>query len=507
MPATIHHVMPESAGDVKGAVTRFAKARDANGKPLHAGGDHDLQETRDEHLVLSHGGTFANRVIADLTLAEFMLLPGAQSVYGALDEAKAAAQLYVPCFEVKPGTGTHQPLAYQRLKDYADKIGQPFALMTLRRYPYDNSAAAKGWEASAVLRIKAMRSVGLPCGVLWHPTTGPGSIIADPSDPLLLVMAWVKAPPPNQPFRDGVVVVPQNSATYDIALAHLMKVAYIPATPTPNPEVPMTTYPGADVTTQWFYDKFGGSPMHPNVTVLHTTEGGGWPDYAGGSMAPTLTVMADKATKKLKVRQHFPLERSARALVNLPGGVETNTLNDINIELVGTCDPAHKDGYGAIYWPDAPEWCYVELGKLLAELHRLFPAIRLVAGGKVVNGHWPAYPASINANRMSAAEWSNFTGICGHQHVPENVHGDPGALPIAKILAYAKGGTPPVPAPAPKPVTRGPRIDAAIAAAHTTVAQLKLANRPSAAATVAAALAAEQQVLTELLTIPPIGGN
>jgi hypothetical protein len=55
-----------------------------------------------------------------------------------------------------------------------------------------------------------------------------------------------------------------------------------------------------------------------------------------------------------------------------------------------------------------------------------------------------AYPGSYgtsNGVRMTGSQWTNFTGHCGHQHVPENLHGDPGAFPIAAILAAAKNGT------------------------------------------------------------------
>ncbi|MFD3560872.1 hypothetical protein ACFWVU_14500 [Streptomyces sp. NPDC058686] len=48
------------------------------------------------------------------------------------------------------------------------------------------------------------------------------------------------------------------------------------------------------------------------------------------------------------VRQHFPANMSSRALVNRNGGVETNTLNVVQIELVGTCV---KGGPG-LYWPN-----------------------------------------------------------------------------------------------------------------------------------------------------------
>jgi hypothetical protein len=37
--------------------------------------------------------------------------------------------------------------------------------------------------------------------------------------------------------------------------------------------------------------------------------------------------------------------------------------------------------------------------------------------------------------RFSGDEWLAFSGICGHQHVPENIHWDPGLLPIGRLSA------------------------------------------------------------------------
>jgi len=42
---------------------------------------------------------------------------------------------------------------------------------------------------------------------------------------------------------------------------------------------------------------------------------------------------------------------------------------------------------------------------------------------------------------MSGSAWTGFNGVCGHMHVPENVHGDPGAIDFARIIALAKGTT------------------------------------------------------------------
>ncbi|MFD5792212.1 peptidoglycan-binding protein [Streptomyces diastatochromogenes] len=197
-------------------------------------------------------------------------------------------------------------------------------------------------------------------------------------------------------------------------------------------------YPGAS-RANWYQDDFGGDPMEVNVVVLHTTEGPALPGYDGGAVAPNLTAVPDLAAKKLKWYQHFDIETSSRALVNLKGGVETNTLNVCQIELVGTCDPkTHAKwkavGQAHIYWPDAPDWALQGVARFLAWMHE--------EHGVPLSGPaaWPAYPASYGkgGQRMTGAEWTAFKGVCGHMHVPENVHGDPGAIDFARIVKYAK---------------------------------------------------------------------
>ncbi|MFE7463114.1 N-acetylmuramoyl-L-alanine amidase [Streptomyces sp. NPDC057499] len=198
-------------------------------------------------------------------------------------------------------------------------------------------------------------------------------------------------------------------------------------------------HPGADHTSQWFHSKYPGDTMpHPNAIVLHTTEGSNWPDYSGGSVAPTFTVKADGS-----VRQHFYANESARALVNAAGGVQTNTLNVVQIELVGTCD----SGGPGVFWPKATDAQLAGLAKLVKWLTTTYP-IPLKSTSKP----WLSYPSSYgskNGQRMTFSEWTNFNGIAGHQHVPENDHGDPGNFPIARLIALAGGAS--VPAPS-KPV-------------------------------------------------------
>ncbi|WP_030608429.1 hypothetical protein, partial [Streptomyces sclerotialus] len=197
-------------------------------------------------------------------------------------------------------------------------------------------------------------------------------------------------------------------------------------------------YPGAS-TRYWFQNKFPGNDQEVNTIVLHTTEGTSVPSYAGGSQAPNFTLLPDLQRKQIVAYQHFDFDRSSRALTNKPGGVQTNTLNVTQVELVGTCDPAAHDrwtkaGRAHVYWPQAPGWALEGLAGLLLWAHR--------EHGVPLTGpsSWKPYPHSYGTtrSRMTASQWNDFRGICGHQHVPENDHGDPGSLDFRRILEIAR---------------------------------------------------------------------
>ncbi|MGP3752214.1 hypothetical protein [Streptomyces sp. IBSNAI001] len=222
-------------------------------------------------------------------------------------------------------------------------------------------------------------------------------------------------------------------------------------------------YPGAS-TKYWYQSTFGGSAMESNVGVMHTTEGWTVPSYGGGGSAPNFTALPDIKNKKLVWYQHFDFDVSSRALVNKSGGVETNTANAVQVELVGTCDERHattwdgkRAGVDYIFWPDAPDWALAELAKFVKWAHdeHSIPLRSTVS--------WKAYKkgqvgGSYGANgvRLTGAQWNAYYGWLGHQHVPENDHGDPGDLNFARVLALAAGKTeaPTQPTtPAPTPVT------------------------------------------------------
>ena len=156
-------------------------------------------------------------------------------------------------------------------------------------------------------------------------------------------------------------------------------------------------------------------------------------------MAPNYTARPNFSKRTLDWRAHYEDERSSRALVNAPGGVETNRANVVQVELIGTCDAKYrvsrkewgKAGVDYLFWPDAPEWALDALAHFIADMNRRHgipiqgPATWLNYGPDPrAPGRNPASYGQSPA-RFSFATWRSFYGWCGHQHVPENTHGDP----------------------------------------------------------------------------------
>lgn len=159
----------------------------------------------------------------------------------------------------------------------------------------------------------------------------------------------------------------------------------------------------------------------PYKGVLHTTEGGtlagadgafrknrSWPHFLIGRL-----------NGRAVVWQYLPINLAARALRNETGGVQTNRDSAVQIEIV-----AYASKPGEI----APD--------VMAELRDLMVWIEKQTGIRPVAPTFKAYPSSYGANgvRFSGVVWDGFSGWCGHQHVPENSHGDPGALDMAFLL-------------------------------------------------------------------------
>jgi hypothetical protein len=188
--------------------------------------------------------------------------------------------------------------------------------------------------------------------------------------------------------------------------------------------------------------------METNVIGWHSTEGRSVPGYRGGADAPNFTVAPDFKNRRGVWYQHHDFDSSSRAAMNLAGGVETNTLNLCQVEIVGTCDSRHaktwklgsttyKAGVDYLYTPDLPAWFMDDLADFAVWAYKNH-GVKLQSGLK-----FKSYPSSYgtraqNGVRMTGEQWQNFYGHCGHQHFPENLHGDPGAFNIEDLLGRAK---------------------------------------------------------------------
>lgn len=169
--------------------------------------------------------------------------------------------------------------------------------------------------------------------------------------------------------------------------------------------------------------------------VVHTTEGGlgvytpdpnkgkGRRYYGNTGTWPNYTLAAPGG--QWRVYCHIPAGRSAMALRNLPGGVQTNRDNTSQVEVA----------WQAAKIRELPDAAVAELAALLAWEHK----VRGVPLSSAVR--WVAYPpAGVgDGQRLGPQAWDAYAGVCGHQHVPENDHLDPGAFPIARLLDWATG--------------------------------------------------------------------
>lgn len=155
----------------------------------------------------------------------------------------------------------------------------------------------------------------------------------------------------------------------------------------------------------------------PYKGVLHTTEGGSasgaisafksndsWPhflvDYTGA------------------VWQFIDTTQGARALRNLSGGVQTNLDSAIQIEIVGFAGKPH----------DHPS-LQIEALKGLMRWIELTTGVKPIGPGRAF-----ASAYGQNSLRFAPQQWDNFAGWCGHCHVPENDHWDPGAIDLLALL-------------------------------------------------------------------------
>lgn len=169
--------------------------------------------------------------------------------------------------------------------------------------------------------------------------------------------------------------------------------------------------------------------------VLHTTETDGYnpstASYYGHQSWPHSTIGIKDG--RPQIWQHIPINRAARALKNLSGGVQTNNRAAVQTEIVWRAGKAKQMPPPLLdAVADWMRWVEATVG--------------VKRYGVTFYGPDAGFTlASENARqRMSADAWNRFDGWCGHQHVPENSHWDPGAIDMGRLLGtpLTPGGFP-----------------------------------------------------------------
>lgn len=160
----------------------------------------------------------------------------------------------------------------------------------------------------------------------------------------------------------------------------------------------------------------------PYRVVLHTVEGMTFNPstklYYGHRNPPHFTLDYLEAGGTAQMWQHYPTTVAARALENRPGGVQTNRQNAIQIEIVWTA--ATINDLPGVMWDALAGWL-----KWCRDVHGVAMYCPEF-GGEEQYGLGNVYEFSFD-------EWAQFDGVCGHQHVPENAHWDPGAISLDNL--------------------------------------------------------------------------
>ena len=158
--------------------------------------------------------------------------------------------------------------------------------------------------------------------------------------------------------------------------------------------------------------------VYPPKLVLHTVESYNYSpnpeNYYGHQFWPNFT----GPTLGGDFYQHFSITVGGYALKNKPGGVDTNTENVTQIEIPGKAAEIQLMLVRRLeYLGDFISWWFKQVGLSSTSLSNW--------------AQFVAYPDSYGytaAQRLNNHAFLSRAGVIGHQHVPENDHGDPGKI-------------------------------------------------------------------------------
>lgn len=194
--------------------------------------------------------------------------------------------------------------------------------------------------------------------------------------------------------------------------------------------------------------------------LFHSTEGssieGAIATFQTRSSHPWSHLIVD--CHERRAVQCVPLNLASRSLLHPAGTEETNRDGDfcVQIELVGSASDPQSIAAG-------DEWDW--LGRNIVR-----PIVGLTGIPLVTHVHWVAYPASYGLaapQRLTVADWDSYSGLLGHQHCPNNSHGDPGLIEIDRIIAAAR----------PEEDDMTPQQAAQLAEVHSAVTSGRIATQ------------------------------
>lgn len=140
-----------------------------------------------------------------------------------------------------------------------------------------------------------------------------------------------------------------------------------------------------------------------------------------------------------RIIQYYPADRSARAVRNLSGGVETNRMGKVCLQVEAWFSPGAVVG-GNRYATLADTPCK-NLDKIVSWMR-----------SHGIKDRWPNGWPKWDGSSRNAVNWRTESGHYGHSQVPENDHDDPGPMPRNMFA----GGSPTPPTPRP-PAAQHPR--------------------------------------------------
>jgi hypothetical protein len=154
--------------------------------------------------------------------------------------------------------------------------------------------------------------------------------------------------------------------------------------------------------------------------VLHTTETRGYPNY---SWPPHITFSGDANTGV----RHVPDRLGAYALRSPGGGFSPNYQAGYVFQMEIIAYAKKTPSYSDDWYRNLAQVC---VDVCVANgIPGVFHPSGFAGGG--------AYGLD-GVNRLSWTQFSGFSGILGHQHVPFNTHWDPGKLDVERLDNYMK---------------------------------------------------------------------